>query len=218
MTSESMIELRVAREDELERVRDVLRTIYYPEEAITISYIYGKEPTLDDERFSLSFVQQGTVVLAEDKTSGHVVGIAIAGPIVPGDPDLMVREAATTDTKKWSDILKLLAYLERTANVCGRFGLPTAYHVHILGVNPSYRGQRLGLKLMQFHENLAKQLGFRAICADFTSVYSARLADQLGMEIISQVSLEDYRDENSEKLFEPKEVHRLIKTCVKLLS
>ncbi|XP_058831061.1 arylalkylamine N-acetyltransferase-like 2 [Topomyia yanbarensis] len=211
------IELRVARADELDRVREILRTIYYPEEGITISYVHGKEPTLDDERFSLSFVQQGSVVLAEDKTSGTVVGISVAGPIEPDDPDSMIQEAATTDTKKWSDILKLLALLERTANVCGRFGLPKAYHVHILGVNPAYRGQAIGTRLMQFQVDLATKKGFGAISADFTSVYSARIADQLGMEFISQVSLDDYRDENGEKPFEPKDIHRLIKTYAKVL-
>ncbi|XP_055532650.1 uncharacterized protein LOC129722869 [Wyeomyia smithii] len=217
MSSDS-IAFRVARPDEIDLVRDVLRTIYYPEEAITISYVHGKEPTVDDERFSLSFVAQGMVVLAEDKNAKTVVGISVAGPIEPGDPDLMIQEAATTDTKKWSDILKLLALLERTADVCGRYKLSKAYHVHILAVDPAYRGHALGLRLMQFQMELAKNFGFEAISADFTSVYSAKIADKLEMENISQLSLADYRDENEEKLFDPQEIHKVIKTYVKILQ
>ncbi|XP_053686527.1 uncharacterized protein LOC128736069 [Sabethes cyaneus] len=215
--STNCIELRVARPNEEDLVLNVLRTIYYPEESITISYVHGKQPTADDERFSLSFVAQGMVVLAEDKNAGTIVGISIAGPIEPGDPDRMIEEAATTETKKWADILKLLALLERTADVCGRYGIKKAYHVHILAVDPACRGQSLGLRLMQFQMDLARKFCFDAISADFTSIYSARLADKLGMETISQLSLADYRDENGDKLFCPQEAHKLIKTCVKIL-
>ncbi|KXJ78070.1 hypothetical protein RP20_CCG005669 [Aedes albopictus] len=215
-TSDSIV-LRVARPDELEQVREVLRRIYYPEEGITVSYVHGKQHTLDDERFSLSFVEQGTVVLAEDAAAKKFIGVAIAGPIRPGDPDAMVEEAATTETKKWGDILKLLALLERTADVCGRYELEQAYHLHILAVDPTYRGHALGQRLLQFHMDLAKQLGFKAISGDFTSVFSVKLAEKLGMECISQLALGEYRDENGEKLFEPLDVHQVIKTCVKLL-
>ncbi|XP_055620552.1 arylalkylamine N-acetyltransferase-like 2 [Toxorhynchites rutilus septentrionalis] len=218
MINSDSINLRVARPDEVELVREVLRTIYYPEEAITISYMHGSEPTLDDERFSLSFVQQGTVVLAEDSNTSKPMGISIAGPIEPGDPDLMVQEAAITETKKWSDILKLLALLERTADVCGRYGLPRAYHVHILAVDPACRGHALGFRLMQFQIDLARKLGFGAISGDFTSVYSAKIADKLEMECINELSLGDYRDEKSDKLFDPQEAHRVIKTYAKVLK
>lgn len=217
MVNSDRIVLRVARADEVDLVRQTLRTIYYPEEAITISYVHGVEPTVDDERFSLSFVPQGTVVLAEDlDAGGKVVGVSVAGPIQPGDPELMVQEAATTETKKWSDILKLLALLEQTADVCGKFRLEKAYHVHILAVDPTYRGHALGKKVLKFQMNLAEQLGFGAISGDFTSVYSARIAEQLGMECISQFDMEGYRDEQGAQLFKPRDVHKVIKTCVKV--
>ncbi|XP_062550200.1 arylalkylamine N-acetyltransferase-like 2 [Armigeres subalbatus] len=217
MVASEDIVLRVARPDELDQVREVLHRIYYPEEGITISYVHGKKHTLDDEKFSLSFVDQGTVVLVEDLRLKKFIGVAIAGPIRPGDPDAMVEEAATTETKKWGDILKLLALLERTADVCGRYGLEKAYHVHIMAVDPTYRGHALGQRLLQFQMDLAKQLGFKAFSGDFTSVVSAKIAEKLGMECISQLSLGDYRDENGEKLFEPQDLYRVIKTCVKLL-
>ncbi|XP_055608244.1 arylalkylamine N-acetyltransferase 1-like [Uranotaenia lowii] len=217
MASSNNIVIRVARPEEVELVRQVLRTIYYPEEAITVSYKYGKDPTPDDEKFSLSFVEPGYTVLAEDTVAKKFVGVSVGGPIYPGDPDLMLKEAATTETRKWSDILKLLAQLERTADVCGKYQLDRAYHVHILAVDSSYRGRGLGKKILDFQINLAKEHGFGAISGDFTSVFSARIAEQLGMESISQLSLADYRDDKGEHLFDPIEVNRLIKTCVKLL-
>ncbi|XP_065088080.1 arylalkylamine N-acetyltransferase-like 2 [Ochlerotatus camptorhynchus] len=216
LSSDSLV-LRVARPDELDQVREVLHRIYYPEEGITVSYVHNKQHTLDDERFSLSFVEQGTVVLAEDTAAKRFIGISIAGAIYPGDPDLMEQEATTTETKKWSDILKLLALLERTADVCGRYRLEKAYHVHILAVDPTYRGHALGQRLLQFQMDLAKIMGFGAISGDFTSIFSVKLAEKLGMECINQLSLGEYRDEKGQKLFEPQDIHQVIKTCVKLL-
>lgn len=211
---------RVAEERDRDNVLEFIRKHYYPEEPITI----GNSPKHQDEAdevFSLSVITYGASLIAIDPMNDDkLVGVILSGPIGPAEADLMMEESkrCENDNKKWSEILLLLAYLERNANIYERYNVNKALYVHNLGVHTQYRGKSIGFNLMQKTLDLAKSLGYPLVTADCTSVFSIRIAEKLQMECLQTVPYKDYTDENGRQIFNPPLPHTQIKTFAKYLQ
>lgn len=211
------ISIRVAQSEDHDAVLEFIREFYYKEEPITVSHPQPGH-TQDDEAFTMSFISLGTTLVAVDDDSGTIVGALSAGPIQPGDADEMIEEAATTETKKWRDIMLLLAFIEKKADVLERFNLPKALHVHALGVHHGYRGQKIGEKLFNFCFENAKRLNYSMVTTDFTSAFSIKIGERLGMEHVSTVTYDEYNASLGESLFQPIAPNFEIKTFVKTIK
>ena len=208
------ISLRIAEKSDYDRVINLFREFYYKEEPLTLSH---PEPghTQDDEDFTFSFFDCGTMLFAEDDVTGMIAGALSAGPIEHGDADAMIEAAKTTETKKWRDISLFLAYLEKKADVLHRFNVPKALHIHALGVHRDYRGLGIGEKLFNSCFDNAKRLNYPLVTTDCTSVYSIKIAERCGMEKVSLTTYEEYNRSIGEDLFHPKEPNLEIVTFAK---
>lgn len=208
------ISIRVAKKSDYEDVIGLLREYYYKEEPITISHPQPGH-TKDDEEFTMSFFDTESILIATDDETGTVVGALNAGPIEHGDADAMIEAAKTTETKKWREIMLLLAYIEKKADVLQRLQISNALHIHALGVHSDYRGQRIGEKLFNFCFDNAKRLNYPMVTTDCTSIYSIALAERCGMERVSLVTYDEYNKSIGEELYQPKAPNFEIVTFVK---
>lgn len=208
------IVLRVAEASDHDQVLEFIRIHYYKEEPITISH---PEPghTKDDEAFCMSWMPYGTVLVAVDTLNNKLVGALISGPIEVGDADQMIEDAKTAETKKWKDIMLLLAYLENKADVCKRFNVAKALHIHVLGVDASYRGQKIGQRLFQFCFDIAKLKNYPIVSTDCTSIFSIKIAERLGMEHLITTTYDEYNKQLGEDLYKPTPDNAEIKTFFK---
>lgn len=208
---------RLATEDDHDQVLEFIRQHYYPEEPITIGYT-TKQQTREDEEFSMSNLKYGSTILALDNNSSNqLVGVLISGPINPEDVEVMMHQVTTSKDKKWSDILRLLTYLEQQSNVCQRYNVPESLHVHIIGVSPVARGHSLGRLLMEKCMNVGQEKGYKLISIDCTSVYSIKLAEQLDMDCVNIFEFENYKDTKGVQIFRPPSPHKYIKSFAKRL-
>lgn len=211
------ISYRIATIDDRDNILDFIRNHYYPEEPITI----GNEPKSqdsEDEQFSISVIPHGSTIIAND-LNGRIVGVLISGPIGPGEAAEMIEEAerCESNSRKWSEILRLLAYLEECANIYERYNVTKALHIHVMGVDRQMRGKSIGCGLMIKCFEIAKSLGYPLVTVDCTSVFSIRIAEKLQMECIVELAYEDYKDKNGRQLFKPPSPHTHIKTFTKVL-
>lgn len=209
--------IRVANVDDQENVLNFIRLYYYPEEPLTI----GSEPKLqsvEDELFSVSVLPYGASVIAVNKRENNqIVGALLAGPIGPEEADELFEEAEHCKDKKWSEILKLLGHLERSANVYERYNVQKALHIHVMGVDPKMRGKSIGAKLMRKCIEIGKNLDYPLITVDCTSIYSIKIAEKLQMECINTLAYTDYTDIDGTQLFRPPHPHTDMKTFAKRL-
>ena len=208
---------RVAKASDYDIVLDFLREYYYKEEPITVSHPLPGH-TKDDEKFTMSMLPFETVLLATDDDNEQLVGVLVGGPIEHGDADKMIEDSKKTETKKWRDIMLLLAYIEKKADILNRFNIQKALHVHVLGVNHEYRGNKLGNKLFEACFENAKRLNYPMVTTDFTSVFSIKIGEQLGMNKVSQVTYHEYNGLLGHKLFQPKFPNFEILTFVKKIE
>ncbi|XP_055536285.1 uncharacterized protein LOC129724973 isoform X2 [Wyeomyia smithii] len=147
-----------------ENCRNALERYFYPEEPVTQSYYGGSEVTEDDMEFSLSIIDAGFVVLAEEETSGKILGLSAGGIIEPNEAQILNDQASKTETQKFSDILRFLAYMASESMVCERFKVTKAYHIHCLAVDPEARGRSLGKRLMEKQFELAAKNAGDGVC------------------------------------------------------
>lgn len=211
---------RVAVASDCDNVLDFIRKHYYPEEAITIGNAPTKQDSADEE-FSVSVIPYGASIVAVDPLENdRIVGALLAGPIEPGEAELMVEESkrCESENKKWSEILLLLAHLEENANIYERYNINKALHVHVLGVESAYRGRSIGVNLMKNCFDVGKSLGYPLVTVDCTSIFSQRIAEKLQMENIYTLAFNDYKDKKTGKqVFNPPQQHTHIKTFTKIL-
>ncbi|XP_065086658.1 arylalkylamine N-acetyltransferase-like 2 [Ochlerotatus camptorhynchus] len=211
------IEFRQAISADREAYREALARFFYPEEPLTIGYYLGKDVTEDDMEFTLSLIEEGFVWLAVQEGSGKIIGMCGGSFIERGEADQLMDAAERTETKKFADILRLLAHLSREANVFERFGVDRAYHVHCLAVDSGFRGKSLGRILVEKQFEYARKCAIRVVSADATSVYSVKLLERLGMESCYALTYADYRDEHEQQVFLTDGPHSEAKTMVKVL-
>lgn len=207
---------RVAEQEDFNEILEFIREHYYKEEPLTLAH---PEPghTKDDEEFTMSHIIYKTVLLAIDDENGKMVGVLIAGPIEHGDAEKMLENAEFCETKKWSDISKFLAYIEKKADVLGKFNLERAVHCHAVGVHYNYRGNKIGKKLFEKFFDHAKALNYQLFSVDITSIYSMRICEQLEMDLVSSVSYDEYNKKIGEELFKIIEPNTEIRTYIKKL-
>lgn len=207
--------IRIAKSSDFESILNFIRENYYKEEPITISHPEIGH-TFDDEAYTMSHLSHGTCLLAEDLLNGVIIGVLVSGPIEEGDADAML-ENSKTSTKKWSDIQKLLAYIEKKANVLKKFGSNRALHCHVLSVHQKHRGNGIGKELFVHWCLVGRNFGYDLLSVDCTSIYSIRIAERMDFTCVSTVTYDEYNAILGEKLFTPKDPNYNIKTFIKQL-
>ncbi|XP_058066344.1 uncharacterized protein LOC131215965 [Anopheles bellator] len=192
----SSIVYSVATRKNRDAARKALTEFFYPEEPLTLAYRYGREVTVDDLENSLAFLDQGTVTLAtvNDQPDGNVVGIAIGGP---SNTALQV----TVETQKFTDVMAFLKMVS-DRSLPRALGSRPCYNLHCLAVHPAFRGRSIARRLVQEQLLLAKSATFDAFTADATARASAQLLRQLGMQEISRMRFDQYRNERGETVFD----------------
>jgi ribosomal protein S18 acetylase RimI-like enzyme len=221
----SGIVFRTATVSEHDKVLQFLREHFFPQEPINSSY-----PIKDDsmeEEFILSLLPAGNIILAIDSSSStstdssnnknnstKIAGMLAFGKITKSYSQESWDESEITTNLKWRDILKFMSHIESKSNVCERFGVKEALHIHSTTVDKEYRGRSIGKMLFNECFRIAKERNFQLVSADCTSVYSIRIAKSLSMEHISTVTYDEYNEKIGFKMFNPVLPHTEIQTFV----
>ncbi|XP_017064121.1 dopamine N-acetyltransferase [Drosophila eugracilis] len=205
------IEVRQVSVEESGDLMTFLLAYYYPEEPLTAG-TSPPEPDAADKEFLLSNVPFGTCFMALQ--AGRIVAGVVAGPKDDHEPEHMIEEARKHAGSKWGRILHMLSAVESATDVCRRFNVPSSIHVHALGVNSELRGHSLGARLMIAVAQRARDLGHHLVSVDCTSVYSARLVQRLGYELINTIRYVDHLDDSGQQVIRPPPPHESVQTFV----
>ncbi|XP_030381967.1 uncharacterized protein LOC115629610 [Scaptodrosophila lebanonensis] len=203
------IEVRVVSGGESARLMDFLHEHYYREEPLTLG-TDPPQPDAADEAFLLSNIPHGTCLVA--LLGDRIVGAVVAGPKTADEAAHLFEDAERLKGTKWGRILSILAVAERDANVCARFDVERALHAHALGVDVSMRGRRIGARLMTELAALARRLKYPLLTVDCTSIYSARLVQQLGYELVNTIRYDSHKDSSGQPVIKPPAPHESLQT------
>ncbi|KAH8420515.1 hypothetical protein KR009_011089 [Drosophila setifemur] len=213
MEASDDIEVRQVTAEDSEQLMAFLLEHYYPEEPLTAG-TSPPEPEEADKTFLLSNIPNGTCYVALERGSSRIVGAVVAGYKDADMPKIIAEEAFTYRNTKWGNILSILAEVEAGSDVCRRFDLPSCIHVHALAVNPQVRGRGLGVRLMNAIAARTVELGQPLVCVDCTSVYSAKLMERLGYQLIHTLRYEHHLDARGQQIIQPPKPHESVQTFV----
>uniref|UniRef100_A0A182RMN7 N-acetyltransferase domain-containing protein n=1 Tax=Anopheles funestus TaxID=62324 RepID=A0A182RMN7_ANOFN len=183
----------IATVSDREIVREALANYFYPEEPLTLAHRDGPVVTMDDMENALSFLVQGTIILARTFATRKLVGVAIGGLSTD-----VIKVPITT--RKYADIVAFLECL--SARASGNEN-SSSYHVHMLAVHPAYRGNSIGRRLMEQQIELVRTRWptVQTVTVEATSAASLRLMQRIGMRETARLSFAEYRNDAGELIF-----------------
>lgn len=205
--------LRYADVSERDKALAFLREHFFTEEPINNAHPIRDES--QEEEFILSLLPKSNIIFAVDSTNDKIAGLASFGEIDENYARRSWEESETTTNKKYRDILKFMHHIESKSNVCQRFRVAAALHLHGVSVDKAYRGKAIGKILFLEWFRVAASRNYRLVSCDCTSLYSSHIAESVGMECVSTVTYDEYHDKVGDKIFHPIQPHTEIKSFVK---
>lgn len=215
--SEMTVSYRLATEADREALREALLRYFYPEEGVNTCYNGNPEVAPDDVDFYVQLVAEGCTTLAIEDGTGQIVGFCAGGMLNGNEAQNMAKLAQTTETEKFADILRFLAFMAKQANIPERYGVTNIYYMYGVGVDHRYRQRSVASALMEQQFELARKLGAAVAYGDTTGVKSAGMCKKLGMEIVYSIAYNDYRDEKGRQVFLSSDPDLMVQTVVKRL-
>ncbi|XP_068159281.1 arylalkylamine N-acetyltransferase-like 2 [Drosophila tropicalis] len=212
LSSDDVIEVRVVSPAESSQLLEFLLEHYYREEPLTVGTSPPSQPDQADRDFLLSHIPNQTCLTLRLKESGRIVAAAVAGSKDANEGQHLEEYAKEFVGTKWGRIVNLLTQVELLSNVCARYQVSHALHIHALGVDASMRGQSLGARVIKAMEEQARKLGYPLICLDCTSIYSAQLVKRLGYQLVSSLKYAEYTNEEGIQLIQVPPPHERVQT------
>lgn len=209
------ISYRIATIHDQNAVIELLRKHFYPDEPITRESIERMKPQDNaHEEYAVSLLNYGTSVVAMDSTkSNKIIGVSLSGEYTPFTTEWKFKEAERTKNTNqiWSNVMTLMARLEKKANILERYDAKKTLDVSYTAVEKEYRGDGIAAKMLQKMDEEARLLGHTHVTTICTGHYSIQVAlTMLQMEYLAEIMYADYKDSDGKQVFNPPPPHTRI--------
>ena len=200
-----------------DRVLNFLRQNFYNEEPIN-SAMNNESNSLSkaDEEHTLELLQEDVSLLAVSNEE-ELIGICLSGLVTSKVAETMEGLAETCGCERFSKLLYFLAFVEHQSNVWSRSGVTCGLSVQALAVNQAARGHGVGRALLEKTRELARQEGYSLFRVDCSSYFSARLAEEIGMECVFSLPFSEYKDKDGHPVFKVKSPNHNMKIYIQKL-
>lgn len=209
------ISYRIATSSDREGLRVLLNNHFYPHEPFYSGWI-NRDPIDEDIEITLDLVSNGTSFVAVENEI--IIGASLTGVNDPFTVQEMIEEAKQTKNPNWAQLLRSAAQFDVDADIFRRFNVEKVFHVYSLVVDSNYRGRSIATRLVERSLELASSLGHKMCSINCSNIYTARIANKCEMECISEVSMENIKNERGERLIKPPHPHIHIKYYAKRLQ
>ncbi|XP_069676772.1 arylalkylamine N-acetyltransferase-like 2 isoform X5 [Periplaneta americana] len=202
-----------ATEKDRERVQQFLQEHYYPFEPINVAMGLENGHSLADEAHLLGCLREGTSLLAlAPDESRTLLGVCINGSIFSDEN--MVEIASTCSCQRYAKFLWFLETVDRCSDFWKVAAVPIALTCEALAVQGSVRGVGVGKALLEHTVKVARDDNFPLLRVDCSSYYSARLAEQIGLECMYSLPYSQYKDEDGNQVLQPPSPHTELKMFI----
>lgn len=142
-----------------------------------------------------------------------LVGVLIAEEFKSHSEDFV---SAVGHRSKDRDIMELLDFIEKKADLSNRFNLFNCLNIFLLSVHQDFLRQGIAAKLFEFCIENGKAKAFEAISVACTSCFTSRLAERFEMGCVSTVTYDEYNKHVGKIVFVPSEPHTKMQTFLKV--
>ena len=129
--------------------------------------------------------------------------------------DLLYSSLNEKCSYKYDHISNLMSKLHEDVNLFEQFHCENLFHIYLLGVDPTYRQNKLASRLIDLSINLAKEKHFHLIYAEVTGDYSLNAFLKHNFQIIKTIDYHSYENIYGEKVFQNIQIHKGCSIVVK---
>ncbi|PSN38899.1 hypothetical protein C0J52_20076 [Blattella germanica] len=218
LVSEMQYRIIKATMEDRDKILDFLRQNFYNEEPINAA-MNNESNTLSkaDEEHTLALLQEEISFLAVSNDE-ELIGICLSGLVTSKEAEDMEGLAETCGCERFSKLLYFLSFVERQSNIWGKSGTSSGLSVQALAVTQAARGHGVGRALLEKTRELAKNEGYSLFRVDCSSYFSARLAEDIGMECIFSLPFSEYKDKDGCPIFKVKTPNHNMKIYIQKLT
>lgn len=191
--------IRVAMANEYEHIVDFMRETFLKTEPSIINIgLSGKNAPLLLHQVCLG-LRQGISLVAVHK-SGKLAGVAI-------NTDTSREELkplcyySTRHPGPEADILDFYLKVYHETDLWRAYGVKNIFECANVAVHPDHSGQGLGRALVLESWLLARDLAYRLLRIDCSSVYTAKIAEKLGWKLAYKIPFADYKADGCNPVF-----------------
>ncbi|XP_067011555.2 arylalkylamine N-acetyltransferase 1 isoform X1 [Anabrus simplex] len=195
-----------------------LRKFFFRDEPLNIAVKLlgedGKDMCPELDSFCLKSLEE-PYSLAAVSPSGELIGVCLNGVHEPGHMDQIEANADACPNSKFRKILKLLATVEKRADLFNRFpDVDKLMEVRVLSVDGAHRGRGIATALLNKTREMAEENSLKMLRADCTSKFSARAMIRLGAHCAFEMPYVTYCDESGKPIFTPDSPHIAVGTYI----
>lgn len=178
---------------------------------------------IDHERLIRAIFAFSPCIIAIGKSSKKIIGVnlMIVSRNSKSDDGADGVSAAFSNNPPKNELMKqyfnYLSEISETADLYGKFpNSKAAVEFYAVAVDRNYRRQGLSRSLMaagiSFAKNTVKDVGF--IFGVYTSLYSKKAAERLGLKSVMDVDLLHYKDNDGRPIFQDTPPHNVVSVMV----
>jgi GNAT superfamily N-acetyltransferase len=202
----------IATEEYEDSIVEFLRQHFYRHEPL--NKCIGAPPDRPpNEIHSLHKLSEGKSLLAVSRNGQRILGVCLNEEVKPNtDQDMAFTHPA------YIKIGNLVQKVTESVDIWKNTGADSAVFIRVLGVDQAARGRGIGRALMETTRENARSAGYRLIGIICTSYFSARIAQDIGMESVYSLPYSEYKDDDGHPVFTPPLPHTEINVLLQTLS
>lgn len=172
----------------------------------------------DLEQHSLQTLKDNLSVMAVDKNTKKIVGVALNGIQRPEDAKWEKEKIMRATDQKYKNIFSFLYGINQDLDLFQKYRVNSIFECRILSVDQKYRGQGLAKKLLEKSLEVAQKAGYKLFKQDATSFYTQKIAENMGFTTVFELRYKAYRGDDGEPIFKTNEPHKFLKVMIKVLE
>lgn len=180
-------------------VPDVLKllSIYFVNEEPLCNFINMKDCSKsmnDSQKYWAALLTDkvGVVcVVDEELTPGQKPRIAGFNVNYLSSLDTKPHQKLQFEGEKWNTVIKTVRMIAATCDVFKKFGVDNYLNGTGLVVDHGFRGQNIGVELLNARRPIGKAMGLKATATVFTAKVSQVVAEKAGFQTLGELKYED---------------------------
>ncbi|XP_017077056.2 uncharacterized protein LOC108111925 [Drosophila eugracilis] len=220
LSQKNGITIRLMEESDYGIVKPFMRDYFHYDEPMGIGleeqiHLLNEEEV---DREYISVINQGLSLVAFDDNTGLLIGMSLAEKMDPTILAKQHKEAEEIEDNALGRSRKMIAKIERDANIFERCQVPIYLNLIAVSVHESMRGKGVLSHLAVTLMKLGRSRGFPLLIGSSTSYYSAKQAvEGLGMEVIHSQAYAEYKDNQGRPVYNPPAPHTHVRVLASKL-
>jgi len=179
--------LAIITPDLYDQAFDILVNHFFPD--APLSKAFGVTWSKVLEKAVLEDLKTNISICMISKDTEEIMGITVSGIIRKTDPPL---DSSNIECERLKSLLTFMTHKDDEINFFECYNVDEAVHFFTLGVKRKYRRMGLGDRLLAAAVAMSRELGFKAVKSEATSIYSQRIFEKQGFDIVLTMPYDSY--------------------------